>query len=59
MRRGAQRKPLLIWDPCRFDEPRALLQKMYSTEDVYQFLPLKRAVILKARSLRLKDPENA
>jgi hypothetical protein len=25
----------------------------------HQFLPLKRAVILKARSLRLKDPENA
>jgi hypothetical protein len=25
----------------------------------YQFLPLKRPVILKVRSLRLKDPENA
>jgi hypothetical protein len=25
----------------------------------HQFFPLKRAVILKARSLRLKDPENA
>jgi hypothetical protein len=31
----------------------------YFSSGEQQFFPLKRAVILKARSLRLKDPENA